>query len=301
MNIDIELLIKFEKQLDPQNIHLSKISARLIGYGEISAIFELEDLPGVIFKRMPMFSSFDEAKKYAEKYNKYCELLTKAGVRLPKDKTIIIEKSKELTVLYIAQEKFDANALGNKIINNLPEKEIKKFAIKIIETIYGVWYFNKNNKGVELAIDSQISNWVYIKETETLFYIDTSTPIFKINDIEQMDPELVLTSAPSFARAIIRKFFLADVMNRYYDEKSVNVDLIANLYKEQKPELIPMFIEIVNSFTEKAITKKEIVAYYKEDKFIWQLFLSMRRLDKWLYKNIYKKQYEFILPEKIKR
>lgn len=301
MTIDKELIIKFEKQLDPQNINSSKISVKLIGYGEISAIFELEDIPGVIFKRMPMFSDYNEAEKYAEKYYKYCELLTNAGVTLPRDETIIVEKSKKLTVLYIAQEKFDSNTLGNKIIDILPEIEIKKLATKIIETIYGVWNFNKNNNDVELAIDSQISNWVYIKETKALFYVDTATPIFKINNVEQMKPELVLTSAPSFARAIIRKFFLDDVMIRYYDEKSVNIDLIANLYKEQKAELIPMFIEIVNSFTEKIVTEKEIADYYKKDKFIWQLFLIMRRLDKWLYKYVYKKQYEFILPEKIKR
>ena len=204
-------------------------------------------------------------------------------------------------MLYIAQEKFESNLLGNKIIETLPEKEILNLAKKIIESIYKVWDFNKNNEDIELAIDSQISNWVYLEKSDTLFYLDTSTPIFRINNKEQMEPELILTSAPSFARAIIRKFFLDDVMNRYYEEKSVNIDLIANLYKEQKSELIPLFIEIANGFTENTITEKEIASYYKEDKFIWQLFLGMRRLDRWLHKYIYRKQYEFILPGKIKR
>ena len=301
MNIDKELIFKFEKQLDPQDLSASKIRAKLIGYGEISAIFELEAMPGVVFKRMPMFSNVDEANTYSKKYYKYCELLKQAGVNLPKDETVIVEKSKTLTVLYIAQEKFNSKTLGNKVIDVLSEKEIKKFAHKILETIYGVWRFNKSNTDVELAIDSQISNWVYIKKTQTLFYIDTSTPLFKISKKEQMDPELVLTSAPTFARAIIRKFFLVEVMNRYYDEKAVNVDLIANLYKEQKPELIPVFIEIANNFSKHPINEKEIASFYKEDKFIWQLFLNMRRLDKWLYKHVYRKQYEFILPGKIKR
>lgn len=301
MIIDKDILTKFEKQLNPLHINTSAFKAKLIGYGEISVIFELADTPGVIYKRMPMFSNYATAKKYVEKYQTYCSYLKNAGIKLPKDATIIIEKSKTLTVLYIAQEKFNAQTLGNIIINNLDKKEIEHFAQKILKAIYGVWQFNKQNKEVDLAIDSQISNWVYLKETDTLIYIDTSTPIFKIGGIEQMDPELILTSAPSFARAIIRKFFLADVMDRYYDEKSVNIDLIANLYKEQKPQHIPLFIKIANTFSTEKISEKEIKSYYKEDKFIWQLFLNMRRLDRWLYKYVYKKQYEFILPGKIKR
>lgn len=301
MNINKILIEKFEKQLDPHNISASKISAKLIGYGEISSIFELKEIPEVVFKRMPMFKNFEQAKEYSEKYNRYCKLLSEAGVNLPEDDTIIITKSDKLTVLYIAQKKFNSGLIGNKLIHSLSEKEIKTLAKKVVETIYLVWEFNKRNENVELAIDSQISNWAYYKDTDTLQYFDTSTPLFKINNVEQMEPELVLTSAPSFGRAIIRKFFLDDVINRYYDEKSVNIDLIANLYKEQKPELIPVFIAIVNTFTEKKITKKEIDKYYKEDKFIWQLFLGLRRFDKWLHKYIYKKRYEFILPGRVKR
>ena len=35
---------------------------------------------------------------------------------------------------------------------------------------------------------------------------------------------------------------------RYYDFHMVIVDLIANLYKKQRPDLIPLFIEKANSF-----------------------------------------------------
>ncbi len=301
MNIDNKLIEKFEKQLDPQNIKHSSIPAKLIGYGEISSIFELEDLPGIIFKRMPMFTNIEDALNYAKKYDEYCKLLKIAGITLPDDETIIVKKSDNLTVLYIAQEKFDSKILCNKLIKTLEVEEVKELASKIVNSINNVWKFNKDNENIELAIDSQISNWAYKKESDELFYVDTSTPLFKIRGIEQMDPELVLTSAPSFARAIIRKFFLADVMNRYYDEKSVNIDLVANLYKEQKSELIPCFLDVINNRSSEKISKKEIDSYYKEDKFIWSLFLNMRRLDKWLYKHVYKKQYEFILPGEIKR
>ena len=37
-----ELLFEFEKGLNPQKPAESKIPARIVGYGEISAIFEIE-------------------------------------------------------------------------------------------------------------------------------------------------------------------------------------------------------------------------------------------------------------------
>lgn len=301
MEIDQALIAKFEEQLDPQNLESSKIKARLIGFGEISSIFELESVPGVVFKRMPMFPDTAQAKDYLEKYRTYCGLLAEAGVRVPEDGAVIVEKSPELTVLYFAQKKFDACSIGNRVVESMSMDEIGQLAGKIFGAIYGIWEFNRNNEELELAIDSQLSNWAYVRESGSLFFIDTSTPLFKVRGREQLNPELFLTSAPSFGRAIIRKFFLKDVMDRYYDEKKVNLDMIGNLHKEHKPELIPLFVETANRFATRAITEKEVADYYREDKFIWQLFLSLRKIDRWLYKNVYREEYQFILPGKVSR
>jgi hypothetical protein len=52
---------------------------------------------------------------------------------------------------------------------------------------------------------------------------------------------------------------------------------------------------------EKSINIKEVEKYYKEDKLIWTLFLAFRKFDRWLSTKILHRQYEFILPGKIKR
>ena len=159
---------------------------------------------------------------------------------------------------------------------------------------------------LELAIDGQLSNWVCLeKEIGTeIVYIDTSTPLYRINGVEQLDPELLLQSAPSFLRWIIRLLFLKDVMNRYYDQRMVYIDLAANLFKEQQPDLILDTIDIINqrlSNNLKPLTMKEVEKYYREDKLIWTLFLAFRRIDRWLTMKLLRKRYEYILPGKIKR
>ena len=98
-------------------------------------------------------------------------------------------------------------------------------------------------------------------------------------------------------------------MTRYYDARLVTIDLIANFYKEQRPELVPMLIDAANVFyrTEGGklnlvpFTEKDIGSYYREDKTIWIVFLALRRFDRWLHKYILRKPYVYILPGKIRR
>ena len=137
-----------------------------------------------------------------------------------------------------------------------------------------------------------------------MVFIDTSTPLFRKNGVEQLDAELFLKSAPAFLRWVLRLFFLDDVINRYYDPRLVYMDLAANLYKEQQPALIPLAVEIINALVPdnmKPLTEKEVARYYRQDMLIWTLFLAFRRLDRWMITKLFRRRYEFILPGKIKR
>ena len=170
-----------------------------------------------------------------------------------------------------------------------------------------VWVFNQEEAPqLKLAIDGQLSNWVSSsgRAGGEMLYIDTSTPLFCKNGIEQQNPELMLQSAPSFLRWIIRLFFLKDVMTRYYNPRMVYTDIAANLYKEQQPGLVGDAVDIINRHlpaAESPLTVKEVKDYYREDKLIWTLFLAFRRLDRWLKTVFFRQRYEFILPGPIKR
>jgi hypothetical protein len=139
--------------------------------------------------------------------------------------------------------------------------------------------------------------------------VDTSTPLFRVQGVEQLDTELFLRSAPSFLVWILRRLFLQDVVNRYYDFHLVAVDLAANFYKEQRPELIPDVIATVNDFFSgeaadlgiPPLDEKEVSSYYKGDALIWSLYLSMRKVDRFIRRNVLRRQYPYILPEKVQR
>jgi hypothetical protein len=307
MDVDRDLLYRFETGLDPQNIKDSSVPGSVLGFGEISTIFQIGDQSDVAFKRMPLFSNRMSAEEYNQQYHEYCNKLMEAGVNLPEHETIILQVPNRPVVFYIAQKQLPAERFAHRLIHFLDLKNIRQFIELIVSDISKIWQFNQSSMpSLELAIDGQLSNWVCLeKEIGTeIVYIDTSTPLYRINGVEQLDPELLLQSAPLFLRWIIRWLFLRDVMNRYYDQRMVYIDLAGNLFKEQRPDLISEAIDIINqslSNNLQPLAMEEVQKYYREDKLIWTLFLASRKVDRWLTMKLLRKRYEYILPGMIKR
>jgi len=220
--------------------------------------------------------------------------------------------------VYALQEMVNPDLIGHKLIHRLSPEQGRLLFRRVLDEMRKVWDFNRESTDIKIGLDGQISNWA-LQDLGTenrdeqirapLIYLDTSTPLYRIQGTEQLDPEIFIKNSPSFLRAIIRKFFLPDVLDRYYDFRSVVVDLIANLYKEGLPQFIPQLVEDSNrifaeefsDFNLEPITEKEIEKYYKEDAFIWRFFQTSRRIDKWITEKIKHKRYEYRLPGKIKR
>jgi hypothetical protein len=195
---------------------------------------------------------------------------------------------------------------------------VNRLVWAVLRDMDKVFAFNQAHKGeLEAGPDGQISNWAIVdwdpeapalgQEIE-LIYFDTSSPLLRMNGVEQLDPELFLRSAPSFLVWLLQLLFFEDVMTRYYDFRQVAVDLVANFYKEQRPELIPSLVDTVNRFFAadprlrglEPLTAREVRAYYREDAWIWRLYLAFKKVDRALHR-LLGKDYPYILPEEIVR
>ncbi len=319
--IDLDLLERFEKGLDPRRPSQSVIPARIIGYGEISTIFEIQDPTqlGLAYKRLPIFRTRGEMESYEWVFNEYNRMLKEdIGIEVPQYAIAKIYPDRGNLVIYNIQEKLPGESIGNQVIKRLDSASLNDLIKAVLMVMKKVWTHNASNSSTKIGLDGQISNWAIqglspgpnpIGGDIRFTYFDTSTPLMRIDGKEQLNPDLFLRSAPSFLVWLIKWLFLDDVLNRYYDFHLVVVDFIANFYKEQRSRDIPMLIATANEFfaTElaefslKPITLKEVRSYYREDAFIWRLYLGLRRLDRLLHTRILHKSYPYILPGKIKR
>lgn len=319
--VNTDLLQEFERGLNPSSPADSKVSARILGYGEISTVFEIqvEELRGLAFKRIPIFETLAEMERHLAAYQEYSRLLDEEiGIRLPTNGYVGFLADSGRPILYLIQKLLPSAWLAHKALHMLPAEKTPLLVRRILQEVQKVWEFNHRRRRLQVAIDGQLSNWALedfdpthftLNQPAPLLYLDTSTPLFRVGGNEQLDPELFLRNAPSFMAGLIRLLFLKDVMNRYYDFHLVAVDLLANVYKEQKAELIPELIEATNKFFTgeaaelgiKPVEKKEVRSYYREDAFIWSFYLSARRLDRFIQTRLLRRPYPYILPGQIKR
>jgi hypothetical protein len=320
--VDAQFLMAFEQELDPRFPERGKIPARVLGYGEISTVFELGAGPqqDLAYKRLPMFRTEEEAQQYQALYQAYVAALRdRMGLHVvPTDTVRLPGKVKGRVVVYVVQEKLPEGAVGHQAIHHLRPEEVDRLVLAVLWEMDKVFAFNQEHQAeLEAGLDGQISNWVIagfdaarpaLGEEIELIYFDTSSPLLRLNGEERLDPELFLRSAPSFLVWLLRLLFLKDVMTRYYDFRQVAVDLVANFYKEQLPELIPSLVDTVNSFIAanvrlrglKPLTIAEVRAYYREDAWIWRLYLAFKKVDRFLHR-LLGKEYPYVLPDKIKR
>jgi hypothetical protein len=317
----LDLLQEFKRGLDPRWPERSRVPARVLGYGEISTVFaiEAEGLQGLAFKRLPLFYTMEEVEEYQAACKGYNLVLQEEiGLRLPSNGYAAFPNRSGRPIFYIIQRQLPARSIGKHVLHLLPREMVAILIRRILQELRRVWDFDRQQDRLQVGIDGQISNWSvdgfdaqnpYVYQGSSLSYLDTSTPLLRVEGVEQMDAELFLRSAHSFLVWILRLLFLEDVVNRYYDFHRVAVDLVANFYKEQRPDLIPGVIGVVNDFSTneasdldvEPVNEKEVRSYYREDALIWWLYLSMRRLDRLIRTRLLRQEYPYILPGKIKR
>ena len=319
ITFDYDFLVDFEAGIDPLDPEHSKIPAQVLGYGEMSTVMTIDGgSPNLVYKRMPMFHDNAELEPFLALYDTYLQQMTAAGINVvPAAITSITPHSGNI-VVYIIQEKLDGHTLANQAIHTLPAADVERVFEAILEQIGRVFAYNAAQKnGIELGLDAQMSNWAIanynpdqgqLPDPVQLIYLDTSTPLMQVHGVHQLDPELVLRSAPSFLLPLIRLLFVDDVMNRYYVRRQVVIDVLGNLYKEKREDVIPTLIERANTFLEpeagsdefQPVTEEEVLGYYREDARIWSIYLSSRRLDRQLHR-LLGKPYPYVLPGHIDR
>ena len=116
IQIDTDLLERFELGLDPAHPERSEVPAVVLGYGEISTVLAIGD-GQVAYKRMPMFADEDEITAYAATLDSYLSRLQEAGIRVtPSTLVPLQQRCGSRRVVYLVEHRLPAHAIGNAIV-----------------------------------------------------------------------------------------------------------------------------------------------------------------------------------------
>ncbi|MCS7286092.1 MAG: DUF6206 family protein [Anaerolineae bacterium] len=290
-----------------------KLRVTLLGFGEITRVLDLEGSPldlwcdsetgkpvRMVFKKMLPFPSREAAEYHAYWYLEYNRLLRdKVGVEVPPFDVRIAGKGPGPVTVYMLQGRIDPERVCvGRFLERLTSTSAAILYRMILKEYGKVYNFNKRHarEGIQIGIDGQIPNWA-IREfkgsaetltgNEGLIYLDTTVPMIRIEGRDVISPEIYLQTLPSFARRLIKALNLdKEVLNRYYNFRTIMLDFVSNFIVRHRPDLVPLLIELSNEalfsiFWQEnwpPITWEEVQRYYKKDVFIWRFWRSLRLL-----------------------
>jgi hypothetical protein len=300
---ELDLLHRFEAQLDPAHPTRGPVVVEILGYGEISAVLRFPALPGRVFKRMAGYASDAERERHADVTRRYCAALETRGLKVAPTLCHPVD-SPEGKTLYLAQPAYDAERVGSEVLRRCDDAEARRLLRAVLSCIEDVF---APGGAVELGLDAQISNWVW--EPEGLVYLDVGTPFLRQDGCEQMDFAILTRSLPRAAAWYLRRFEMEALVDRYYAPRHVLRDLVANFVKEGRADLVPRALDEIGSWAAEPgrrlrvepPSQRSVERYYAADARTWTRVLALRRLSRFVRTRMLRRRYDHILPGRIER
>jgi len=308
-----DVLARFEAQLDPARPAAAP-GVAIIGYGEVSTVFALAELPGRVCKRMAGFRGREAVAGYTGVVQRYIDFLEAEGVRVVETALLPIERRGRAPVVYLVQPQLAAEGLGNQLLRCADDAALRARIDAVLARIGRLLRSNRERRdGRSVTVDAQLSNWHFgtaEPDGGDPVLIDIGTPFMRKDGVDEIGVELFLAPVPPGVRAVYRRAHAVEhYLDAFFDARSLLVDAVANFHKEGRPDRIPLALERVNRWLAEdvrdlggaAIRAEDVDRYYRNDAKTLELYLRARRLDRFVRTRLLHQRYDFILPGAIRR
>ena len=307
-----DALARFEAHLDPARPEAAP-GVAIIGYGEVSTVFALAELPGRVCKRMAGFRDPQAAANYTGTVHRYIDFLEAEGVRVVETAILPIERRDRAPVVYLLQPQLAAEGLGNQVLRCAGDDALRARLDAVLLRIGRLLRSNRERRdGRSVTVDAQLSNWHFGAggDRGDPVLIDIGTPFMRKDGVDEIGVELFLAAVPPGVRAFYRRAHAVErYLDAFFDARGLFVDAVANFHKEGRPDRIPLALERVNRWLAedvpdlggRPIRTEDVDRYYRNDAKTLELYLRARRLDRFVRTRLLRQRYDFILPGAIRR
>lgn len=266
----------------------------VVGYGEITSVVAWPTSDGdFAVKRLPAFSTQDEARAYVELVETYIERLRRAGIQMMDTEAQQLTLDDGSIAVYLVQPLADAAMVGPRFLREAGHDDAVRLLRHTLDAI-GIAI------GAGIGFDGQLSNWIVGNPSPS--YIDVTTPLLRDPDgNDLLDTDIFLASLPWALRGFVKRFLVRGIIDEYFDVRTTKLNLLAQFHKERLLPLLPVALDIANEGLAEPITRKEVDTYYRRDALMWESLQRLRQMDRYWHLRIKRRPYPFLLPGKISR
>lgn len=296
-----ERLVALEETLVPARPE-STPGLGILGYGEVSAVLVLADVPGLVLKRMAGFADVPAAETYRELVTDYVAAVRSAGVPVLGTRVFVVPRPGRGPVTYLVQPEVAQDRIGHRIIRTADDAAHEQLLHSVLDAVLTV----RENALEDVAVDAQLSNWYLAPGVDEVpVLLDVGTPFVRRGGRQAMDAEIILSTAPAPLRPIFRRLGTVHAyFEDYFEPRTAAVDLLGNYHKEGRPDRIDAALEVVNQRLKplgaSVITRREVDRYYRSDARLLGFWLQARRAERAVRLRT-GGAYDFILPGRVQR
>ncbi len=309
---DLDLVHRYEAQLDPARPTAGDMDVTIIGYGEISAVLQFAACDGYVFKRMAGFLREEEVADFTRVIGEYCAALAERGVNVIPTMCHPVDTPRNGRVVYLVQPALLPETIGNAILKSGDETALRELLRAVLTALGGVYAANREPGQLSLGVDAQISNWSWTcggPADQRPVYIDVGAPFMRRNGAEVMDWDVLVRALPPPLRWYMRKFELQGVLDRYHRLHVTLVDIAGNFIKEGCADRVDLALEEFAAWLDgpgvhldvRPPTREAVEKYYAADANIWTYVLAARKLHRFARTRLLRQPYSHILPGTISR
>jgi len=243
-------------------------------------------------KRLPPLPDSADYTAFASCFADYLDALRAAGLTVA-DSALYPLHTEQGVVAWCVQPLLPSDDLLPAVLGRVDADEARRIFDQVVARIAEV-------ASPRLGLDAQASNWMW--HEDDLVYLDVTTPLMRDDQgREALDMGLFLAALPWALRGAVRRWMLADLVDKYYAPRSAILDLVGNLRKEGLSELVPVLLPTANQAVDPPLTLAEVDRYYRSDARSWEVLLVLRRADRWWQRMVRRRTYPFLLPGRIDR
>lgn len=242
---------------------------KIIGWGNISVSIEWQGR--AVVKPLPPFPSQAAFDAYSSVLGKHFQILEDGNVGVLSTTLQGLERERGAWAGWLIQPRVPSEQLLPQYLRSIGNGEAVASLSNLAAHITAV-------VSPRFGLDADITNWC-VDDTGRLLLLDSSTPLLRdIRGRSLLDLDIFLASIPRVLRAPVRRFVIPRLINKFFERRSLFVDILSGFYSEQLSHLLPKVIPRWSSLVENEITEEEVLRYQRRNERLWRALSALERV-----------------------